>query len=133
MFGHRPRCPNIRCLALSAAGGRKATGGVPPVGLVEAADGPAGAGGGRGEDEQDPVVGDEGGGELVVRRGFPAVLLADGAEQVDVGRDVLADCDRGGDLDVAQRGRVVYDQLRPGVALEDAVLRAPAGGGDVEV
>ena len=38
--------------------------------LVEADRGPGGRRGGRGEDQQDPVVGDELGGELVVRRGL---------------------------------------------------------------
>src|SRR5580698_4278713 len=90
--------------------------------LVEADGGPGGGRGGGGDGQQDPVVGDEGLGQLVVGRGGAAVLVADGAEEVEVGPDVLADLDGAGEGHVAVAGGVIDDQLDAGVAGEDLVL-----------
>jgi len=64
--------------------------------VTEAEEGPGRLRGRWSDGQQDPLVGREVGGQLVVRRDDPAVLLADRADVAQVGRDVLADLHRAG-------------------------------------
>jgi hypothetical protein len=86
-----------------------------------------------GDSQQDPLVGRELGRQLVIPRDDPAVLLADSADEVQVGGDVLADLYRAGKSHVTVAGRVVDDELDPGIAAEDVVLGAIAGRRHVEL